>query len=269
MSLKKSICIFLFFISSLAFSCKRPTQKARRSEAGLSRFSRANCPAYRPFGFQRVGTMPSARPLLHELVVEMGTGSFCWQDVSRPTRESRKRTPRKLLFRHILKGAFMRYGYARVSTIDQDTALQDSALALANCAEVVREKRSAVKKRPELEALLKRLGPGDELVVYKLDRLARSLRDLIRIAEHVQDVGATLKSLTVHCRIGSSEKHDPREAGPWVVHCRIGSSETFHARRAPRHGVHCRIGSSEKSRSGPLLGHRVHCRIGSSESCGQ
>ena len=97
----------------------------------------------------------------------------------------------------------MRYGYARVSTIDQDTALQDSALALANCSEVVREKRSAVKKRPELEALLKRLGPGDELVVYKLDRLARSLRDLIRIAEHVPDVGATLKSLTEPIDVGT------------------------------------------------------------------
>ena len=97
----------------------------------------------------------------------------------------------------------MRYGYARVSTIDQDTALQDSALATARCKEIVREKRSGVKKRPELEALLKRLGPGDELVVYKLDRLARSLRDLIRIAEHVESVGATLKSLTEPIDVGT------------------------------------------------------------------
>ena len=97
----------------------------------------------------------------------------------------------------------MRYGYARVSTVDQDTALQDSALASARCDEVIREKRSAVKKRPALEELLKRLEPGDELIVYKLDRLARSLRDLIRISEHVQDVGATLRSLTEPIDVGT------------------------------------------------------------------
>lgn len=90
----------------------------------------------------------------------------------------------------------MRYGYARVSTLDQDTSMQASALVAARCHEVVQEKRSAVKHRPELEALLLRLRRGDELVVYKLDRLARSLRDLIRIIEHVQAVGASLRSLT-------------------------------------------------------------------------
>lgn len=97
----------------------------------------------------------------------------------------------------------MRYGYARVSTVDQDTSLQDSALASAKCEVIVKEKRSGVKKRPELEDLLKRLGPGDELIVYKLDRLARSLRDLIRIAETVEDAGATLKSLTEPIDVGS------------------------------------------------------------------
>ncbi|TYK76238.1 recombinase family protein [Comamonas sp. Z1] len=97
----------------------------------------------------------------------------------------------------------MRYGYARVSTIEQDTALQDTALANARCDQVVREKRSAVKKRPELEALLQSLKPGDTLIVYKLDRLARSLRDLIRIAEHVQASGAKLLSLTEPIDIGT------------------------------------------------------------------
>ena len=97
----------------------------------------------------------------------------------------------------------MRYGYARVSTLEQDTALQDAALANGRCDLVIREKRSAVKKRPELEALLQRLQPGDVLIVYKLDRLARSLRDLIRISEHVQDVGATLLSMTEPIDIGT------------------------------------------------------------------
>lgn len=97
----------------------------------------------------------------------------------------------------------MRYGYARVSTVDQDTALQSSALVSARCDQIVTEKRSAVKRRPELEALLKSLQPGDVLIVYKLDRLARSLRDLIRIAEHVQDVGAKLLSLTEPIDVGT------------------------------------------------------------------
>lgn len=97
----------------------------------------------------------------------------------------------------------MRYGYARVSTVDQDTALQDSALAAALCDHIVREKRSAVKKRPELEALLKRMQPGDTLIVYKLDRLARSLRDLIRIAEYVQGIGAKLISVTEPIDVGT------------------------------------------------------------------
>lgn len=97
----------------------------------------------------------------------------------------------------------MRYGYARVSTLEQDTALQDTALANGRCDLVIREKRSAVKKRPELEDLLHRLQPGDVLIVYKLDRLARSLRDLIRISEHVQSVGATLLSMTEPIDIGT------------------------------------------------------------------
>lgn len=97
----------------------------------------------------------------------------------------------------------MKYGYARVSTLDQDTALQDASLATARCDLVIREKRSAVKRRPELEQLLGQLKPGDELIVYKLDRLARSLRDLIRIAEHVQDVGAKLRSLTEPIDVGT------------------------------------------------------------------
>ena len=97
----------------------------------------------------------------------------------------------------------MRYGYARVSTLEQDTALQDAALASGRCDLIIREKRSAVKKRPQLEALLQRLQPGDVLIVYKLDRLARSLRDLIRISEYVQNVGATLLSMTEPIDIGT------------------------------------------------------------------
>lgn len=90
----------------------------------------------------------------------------------------------------------MKYGYARVSTIDQDTALQLSALRKAGCRRIYQEKRSAVKDRPELDALLTIIGAGDELVIYKLDRLARSLKDLLRIVETLTLKGAHLRSLT-------------------------------------------------------------------------
>jgi len=90
----------------------------------------------------------------------------------------------------------MRIGYARVSTVDQDTSLQLSALRSARCERIHQEKRSAVKHRPVLEELLADLKRGDLLIVYKLDRLARSLQHLLQILEHVNQVGAQLKSLT-------------------------------------------------------------------------
>lgn len=90
----------------------------------------------------------------------------------------------------------MRYGYARVSTIDQDTGAQMAMLRMAKCDAIVEEKRSAVKTRPELDNLLAKLQQGDELIIYKLDRLARSLNHLLSILEHVQERGAKLRSLT-------------------------------------------------------------------------
>lgn len=90
----------------------------------------------------------------------------------------------------------MRYGYARVSTIDQDTSLQLSALKAAKCDCIIQERRSAVKQRPALEALLHEIGPGDQLVVYKLDRLARSLNHLLQILEHLRGREAQLRSIT-------------------------------------------------------------------------
>jgi len=87
-------------------------------------------------------------------------------------------------------------GYARVSTVDQDTGLQLRALRLAGVRRIVQETRSGAGVRPELEALLTRLRPGDVLMVYKVDRLARSLADLLRVLQAVADAGASFKSLT-------------------------------------------------------------------------
>lgn len=90
----------------------------------------------------------------------------------------------------------MQYGYARVSTVQQDTALQREAFRRAGVTRVVEEKKSAGLSRPLLEGLLGKLKPGDVLVVYKIDRLARSLVDLLRILARLSDAGATFRSLT-------------------------------------------------------------------------
>lgn len=90
----------------------------------------------------------------------------------------------------------MLIGYARVSKIEQDTELQLRALHRAGVRKVVEEKRSAVKHRPQLLALLESLREGDTIVVYKLDRFARSLRDLLTILDRIEQAGAGFRSLT-------------------------------------------------------------------------
>jgi DNA invertase Pin-like site-specific DNA recombinase len=90
----------------------------------------------------------------------------------------------------------MIYGYARVSTNGQTLASQDAALMAAGCSKVYSEKISgAVTDRPELAKLLKRLEPGDTLMVCRLDRLTRSTRDLLNILDTVAKAGADFKSL--------------------------------------------------------------------------
>lgn len=90
----------------------------------------------------------------------------------------------------------MIYGYARVSTNDQETTLQIDALKRMGVDEIVQEKASSVGKRPALRALLPRLQKGDVLLVYKLDRLARSLKDLLQILEQLENAECGFRSLT-------------------------------------------------------------------------
>jgi DNA invertase Pin-like site-specific DNA recombinase len=88
------------------------------------------------------------------------------------------------------------YGYARVSTRDQDLAAQDTELRNAGCVKTFKEKVSGAKTdRPELAKVIRRLEPGDVLVVTRLDRLARSTRDLLNVLAAVADRGAGFKSL--------------------------------------------------------------------------
>src|SRR3954468_22395310 len=88
------------------------------------------------------------------------------------------------------------YGYARVSTREQDLGAQTLELEAAGCAKVFREKVSGAKSdRAELAKVLNRLDAGDLLVVTRLDRLARSTRDLLNVIDEVINRGAGFKSL--------------------------------------------------------------------------
>lgn len=90
----------------------------------------------------------------------------------------------------------MLIGYARVSTEDQDLTLQRAALKGAGCQRIYEEKISGAKRaRPELNRLLDHLRVGDVVVVSRLDRLARSTRDLLEIAEQLKTAEAGLRSL--------------------------------------------------------------------------
>lgn len=89
-------------------------------------------------------------------------------------------------------------GYARVSTQDQDTALQLDALRKLGCEVIYEEKASGASRRGrrELARCLGSLKKGDVLVVYKIDRIARSLFDLLDILRTLDVRGATIKSVT-------------------------------------------------------------------------
>ena len=92
----------------------------------------------------------------------------------------------------------MLLGYARVSKAeDQDPAPQIESLEAAGCRRVYEERVSGGRwDRPELHRLLDRLAPGDVLTVWKLDRLSRSLKDLLLILDKVEKAGAGFRSLT-------------------------------------------------------------------------
>ncbi len=91
----------------------------------------------------------------------------------------------------------MQIGYARVSTDDQSTELQVDALRKAGCKRIFEEKVSGAKEaRPKLAEALEFMREGDELVVWKLDRLGRSLKDLLSIIEGLEKRGVAFKALT-------------------------------------------------------------------------
>ena len=92
----------------------------------------------------------------------------------------------------------MKYGYARVSTNDQNPALQLAALKQAGCRQVFKDDglSGVTTQRPALRRCLNKLQSGDTLIVWKLDRLGRSLRDLIAMLDDLKVRGVKFRSLT-------------------------------------------------------------------------
>ena len=96
-------------------------------------------------------------------------------------------------------------GYARVSTIDQSLNLQLDALKEFGCEEIFQEKLSGAKDdRPELLQAIKMSRAGDKFVVYKLDRLARSTKRLIEIAELLREKGVEFVSIQDNIDTGTA-----------------------------------------------------------------
>src|SRR5260370_7795418 len=93
----------------------------------------------------------------------------------------------------------MKVGYARVSREEQHLELQLDALKAAGCEQIFTEKIKSVKDlRPQLEQSLKYVRPGDTLVVWRLDRLGRSLKNLLEIMGSLEELGIEFQSLTEH-----------------------------------------------------------------------
>lgn len=90
----------------------------------------------------------------------------------------------------------MKIGYARVSTKDQNLDLQIEALEKAGCEKIYQEKISgATKNRPELDKMIEQFREGDELYVWRLDRLGRSLKNIIDLVLSLSNKGIIIKGL--------------------------------------------------------------------------
>jgi DNA invertase Pin-like site-specific DNA recombinase len=91
----------------------------------------------------------------------------------------------------------MTIGYARVSTVDQNLDLQTDELIKSGCSQIFTDKITGTKfDRPQLNELKKILRQGDTVVVWKLDRMGRGLRDMITLMKEFEDKGIGFKSLT-------------------------------------------------------------------------
>ena len=95
------------------------------------------------------------------------------------------------------RGAAMKIGYARVSTQDQKLDLQLKSLKTAGCQKIFQEKLSGFnRQRPEFQRMLDQIRPGDIIIVWKLDRLARSTRDLLNTMDTINEAGGKFQSIS-------------------------------------------------------------------------
>jgi DNA invertase Pin-like site-specific DNA recombinase len=102
-----------------------------------------------------------------------------------------------VLMQELLQRTTMKIGYARVSTKDQHLDLQLRALKKAGCQKIFREKLSGyTRQRPEFQRMLDQIRFSDTIVVWKLDRLARSTRDLLNTMEAISEAGGKFQSLS-------------------------------------------------------------------------
>jgi DNA invertase Pin-like site-specific DNA recombinase len=95
-----------------------------------------------------------------------------------------------------MRGKIVDAGYARVSTLDQDLTIQLEALDRAGCWPIHEEKKSGVKERPVREEVLRQLQRGDTLTVHRLDRLGRSVADLLNVVQDLDQRGVRFRVLT-------------------------------------------------------------------------
>ncbi len=107
----------------------------------------------------------------------------------------------------------VKIGYARVSTQDQKLDLQLKSLKKAGCQKIFREKVSGFnRQRPEFQRMLDQIRPGDVIVVWKLDRLARSTRDLLNTIETIDEAGGKFQvdigTLGQHHNTRREDDHD-------------------------------------------------------------
>ncbi|ENT4819735.1 TPA: recombinase family protein [Citrobacter farmeri] len=99
----------------------------------------------------------------------------------------------------------MQYGYARVSTFDQNLELQLEALNRLKCDQIFEDKISGAKsRRPGLDKMMKKLRPGDTVVVWKLDRLGRSLIHLVDLLRYFRENSIEFITVTEGIRISTS-----------------------------------------------------------------
>ena len=136
-----------------------------------------------------------------------------------------------------------RVGYARVSTSSQNLDMQIAALKKSDCDRIFVEKVSGVKERPELQAALKYMRAGDTLIVYKFDRIGRSLKDLVNIFADLQKRDIGLISLNDNIDASSN-------SGKFMMNVFAALAEFEHTIIIER----CQAGREEAKRKGKQFG---------------